>query len=181
VHAHVRVRDGGDATRGRDGGDRLTPDRPGGIHGRAMKYEDAGVHVDAGNALVSRLARLAATTRRKEVLADVGGFAGAVALPTGYREPLLVSSTDGVGTKLKVAFATGRHGTVGIDLVAMNVNDTAVTGAEPLFFLDYFACGALDLDVTEQVVAGIAEGCRQAGCALIGGETAEMPGCYPPG
>jgi phosphoribosylformylglycinamidine cyclo-ligase len=146
-----------------------------------MQYRDAGVDIDAADDLVARIKKLARPTLRPEVLASIGGFAGAVALPAGLAEPLLVSSTDGVGTKLKIAFASGRHQTVGIDLVAMNVDDVAVTGAEPLFFLDYFACGKLDLGVAEQVIQGIAEGCRQAGCALIGGETAEMPGMYPAG
>jgi phosphoribosylformylglycinamidine cyclo-ligase len=118
---------------------------------------------------------------RPEVLTDLGGFAGLCALPSGYREPLLVSCTDGVGTKLKFAFLTGKHDTVGIDLVAMNVNDLVVSGAEPLFFLDYFASGRLDVQIAERVIAGIADGCRQAGCALLGGETAEMPGFYPAG
>ena len=116
---------------------------------------------------------------RPEVLSDLGGFAGLCALPTGYREPVLVACTDGVGTKLKLAFLTGSHDTIGIDLVAMNVNDLVVSGAEPLFFLDYFASGKLDVSVAEQVIAGIAEGCRQAGCALLGGETAELPGLLP--
>ena len=146
-----------------------------------MEYRDAGVDIDAADNLVSRIKKLARSTMRPEVLASIGGFAGAVRLPQGLKEPLLISSTDGVGTKLKIAFATGRHSTIGIDLVAMNVDDVAVTGADPLFFLDYFACGKLDVDVAEQVLRGIAEGCRQAGCALIGGETAEMPGMYPDG
>jgi phosphoribosylformylglycinamidine cyclo-ligase len=146
-----------------------------------MQYRDAGVDIDAADDLVGRIKKLARSTMRPEVLASIGGFAGAVKLPEGLKEPLLVSSTDGVGTKLKIAFQTGRHSTIGIDLVAMNVDDVAVTGADPLFFLDYFACGKLDVDVAEQVLRGIAEGCRQAGCALIGGETAEMPGMYPDG
>lgn len=144
-------------------------------------YADAGVSIDAGNLLVERIKGHVRSTRRPEVLSELGGFSGLVALPAGYREPVLVSSTDGVGTKLRLAFDTGRHDTVGIDLVAMNVDDIAVVGAEPLYFLDYFACGRLDVAVAERVIAGIAEGCRQAGCALIGGETAEMPGFYPPG
>jgi phosphoribosylformylglycinamidine cyclo-ligase len=147
----------------------------------ALTYKDAGVDIDAGNALVERIKPLARATLRPEVVAGIGGFAGLCALPARYREPLLVSGTDGVGTKLKTAFATGRHDTVGIDLVAMCVNDVACSGAEPLFFLDYFACGRLDVEIGAQVVGGIAEGCRQAGCALLGGETAELPGFYPDG
>src|SRR5207248_1974481 len=152
-------------------------------HGRGMAitYRDAGVDIDAGEELVRRIAPLAKATRIAEVLADVGGFAGLCAVPAGLREPVLVSGTDGVGTKLEVAFATGVHDTVGIDLVAMCVNDIVTTGARPLFFLDYFAAGVLDVDVAEAVVRGIADGCKQAGCALIGGETAELPGMYEPG
>ena len=144
-------------------------------------YKDAGVDIDAGEALVERIKPLARLATRPEVLADVGGFAGLCGLPAGYRDPILVSGTDGVGTKLKLAFALGRHDTVGIDLVAMSVNDVLVQGAEPLFFLDYFACGKLDVEVGRQVVQGVARGCEMAGCALIGGETAEMPGMYPEG
>ena len=144
-------------------------------------YKDAGVDIDAGDRLVERIRPLAARATRPEVLAGVGGFAGLCRLPERYRDPVLVSGTDGVGTKLKTAFATGRHDTVGIDLVAMSVNDVAVTGAEPLFFLDYFATSSLEVAVAEQVIGGIAEGCRQAGCALLGGETAEMPGMYAAG
>ena len=144
----------------------------------AITYKDAGVNIDAGNALVERIRPLAKATQRPEVVAGVGGFAALCALPVKYREPILVSGTDGVGTKLKTAFATGRHGTIGIDLVAMCVNDVLVTGAEPLFFLDYYASGALAVDTAAEVIAGIAEGCRQAGCALVGGETAELPGLY---
>jgi len=144
-------------------------------------YRDAGVDIDAGNLLARRLGPLARATMRPEVVSGIGGFAGLCALPAGLREPLLVSSTDGVGTKLKVAFATGKHGTIGIDLVAMGVNDVLTVGAEPLFFLDYFATGKLDVTQAEEVVAGVVEGCRQAGCTLIGGETAEMPGMYAPG
>jgi phosphoribosylformylglycinamidine cyclo-ligase len=144
-------------------------------------YKDAGVDIDAGGRLVERIRPLAAAAGRPEVLAGIGGFAGACAIPGRYREPILVSGTDGVGTKLKSAFATGRHDTVGIDLVAMSVNDVAVTGAEPLFFLDYFATGRLEVDVAEQVIRGVAEACREAGCALLGGETAEMPGLYGDG
>ncbi len=146
-----------------------------------ITYRDAGVDIDAGNSLVSRIAKLAKSTRIPEVLADVGGFAGLCALPGGLREPVLVSGTDGVGTKLKIAFATGVHDTIGVDLVAMCVNDVVVCGARPLFFLDYFGTGKLDVDVGEAVIRGIAEGCRQAGCALLGGETAELPGMYADG
>lgn len=147
----------------------------------AITYRQAGVDIDAGDALVERIARLAKPTRIPEVIADVGGFAGLCAVPSGLDEPVLVSGTDGVGTKLKIAFATGVHDTVGIDLVAMCVNDVLTVGARPLFFLDYFATGKLDVDVGEAVVRGIADGCRQAGCALLGGETAELPGMYAPG
>ena len=143
-----------------------------------LTYKDAGVDIDAGNRLVDRIKPLAKTTMRPEVLGGIGGFAALCRIPTGYREPILVSGTDGVGTKLKTAFAAHRHDTIGIDLVAMCVNDVLVTGAEPLFFLDYFASGALDVETGAAVIAGIAEGCRQAGCALVGGETAELPGLY---
>jgi phosphoribosylformylglycinamidine cyclo-ligase len=148
---------------------------------KGTTYRDAGVDIDAGDELVERIKPHVKRTLRPEVLTDLGGFAGLCALPKGYRDPVLVACTDGVGTKLKVAFATGRHDTVGIDLVAMNVNDLVVCGAEPLFFLDYFATGKLAVGVAEQVIAGIADGCRQAGCALLGGETAEMPGLYQAG
>ncbi|HWM86351.1 MAG TPA: phosphoribosylformylglycinamidine cyclo-ligase [Kofleriaceae bacterium] len=141
-------------------------------------YKDAGVDIDAGGRLVDRIRPLAARASRPEVLSGIGGFAGLCGIPGRYRDPVLVSGTDGVGTKLKSAFATGRHDTVGVDLVAMSVNDVAVTGAEPLFFLDYFATARLDVAVAEQVVGGIAEACREAGCALLGGETAELPGLY---
>ncbi len=147
----------------------------------SITYRDAGVDIDAGDELVERIKPHARRTFRKEVIGGLGGFGGLFAMPTGYKEPVLVSGTDGVGTKLKVAFATGRHDTIGIDLVAMCVNDIAVAGAEPLFFLDYFASGKLDVTVGEAIVSGIAEGCRQAGCALIGGETAELPGMYHDG
>jgi len=147
-----------------------------------LTYRDAGVDIDEGDRLVDLIKPLARPTMRPEVLAGIGGFGGLFALDTKkYREPVLVSGTDGVGTKLKVAFDANRHDTVGIDLVAMCVNDVAVVGAEPLFFLDYFATGKLSSEQASQVVKGIAEGCRQAGCALIGGETAEMPGFYAPG
>ncbi len=147
----------------------------------AITYREAGVDIDAGEALVERIKPLAKSTRIAEVVEDVGGFAGLCALPSDIDDPLLVSGTDGVGTKLKVAFATGVHGSIGQDLVAMCVNDVITTGARPLFFLDYFACGKLDVDVAESVVSGIAEGCRLAGCALLGGETAELPGMYAEG
>ncbi|MBA3465434.1 MAG: phosphoribosylformylglycinamidine cyclo-ligase [Deltaproteobacteria bacterium] len=144
----------------------------------AITYKDAGVDIDAGNALIDRIKPLAKSTMRPEVLGGIGGFAALTRIPTGYKEPILVSGTDGVGTKLKTAFASGRHDTIGIDLVAMCVNDVLVTGAEPLFFLDYFATGALSVDTAASVIGGIAEGCRQSGCALVGGETAELPGLY---
>ncbi len=148
---------------------------------KPLTYKDAGVDIDAGNALVERIKPLVQRTRRPEVLAGIGGFGGLFAIPPGrYEEPVLVSGTDGVGTKLMLAQQIGKHDTIGIDLVAMCVNDVLVQGAEPLFFLDYFACGVLDNDVATDVVKGIADGCLQAGAALIGGETAEMPDMYPP-
>jgi len=145
-----------------------------------LTYQHAGVDTAVGDALVERFKPHARSTRRPEVLADVGGFAGLCGLPMGLRDPVLVSGTDGVGTKLKIAFAMGKHDTVGIDLVAMCANDVITVGADCLFFLDYFAAGRLEPSVAEAVVAGIAEGCRRAGCALLGGETAEMPGMYAP-
>lgn len=146
-----------------------------------LTYKAAGVDVEAGDSLVERIKPLAARTRIPELVAGIGGFAGLCAIPTGLEEPILVSGTDGVGTKLKVAFLTDRHGTVGQDLVAMCVNDIVTCGARPLFFLDYFATGALDVDRAASVIAGIAHGCELAGCALLGGETAEMPGFYAKG
>jgi phosphoribosylformylglycinamidine cyclo-ligase len=145
-------------------------------------YKEAGVDIEAGDALVERIKPLAARTRRPELLSGVGGFGGLFAIPPGkYKEPILVSGTDGVGTKLKLAFALDKHDTVGIDLVAMSVNDVLCSGAEPLFFLDYFATSKLDVDRAEKVIGGIARGCELAGCTLLGGETAELPGFYAPG
>jgi phosphoribosylformylglycinamidine cyclo-ligase len=143
-----------------------------------ITYRDAGVDIDAGDELVERIKPLVKRAQRREVLAGIGGFGALVELPPGYRRPVLVSGTDGVGTKLRLAIDTKRHDTIGIDLVAMCVNDVVVQGAEPLFFLDYYATGKLDVAVAESVVSGIVEGCVQAGAALVGGETAEMPGMY---
>jgi phosphoribosylformylglycinamidine cyclo-ligase len=148
---------------------------------KGLTYREAGVDIDAGDALVERIKGHVKRTMRPEVLTDLGGFAGLCGMPKGYKNPLLVACTDGVGTKLKLAFMMNKHDTVGVDLVAMNVNDLAVCGAEPLLFLDYFAAGHLEVGVAEQVISGIADGCKQAGCALIGGETAELPGFYAKG
>jgi phosphoribosylformylglycinamidine cyclo-ligase len=148
---------------------------------KGLSYRDAGVDIDAGDDLVDRIKPLAKKTMREGVLAGIGGFGALFEVPKRYKEPVLVSGTDGVGTKLRLAFEWNRHDTIGQDLVAMSVNDILVQGAEPLFFLDYFACGKLSVDTAATVVGGIAKGCELSGCALIGGETAEMPGMYPPG
>jgi phosphoribosylformylglycinamidine cyclo-ligase len=146
--------------------------------GPAITYRDAGVDIDAGDELVERIKPLVRRAQRREVLAGIGGFGALIELPLGFRQPVLVAGTDGVGTKLRLAIDTGRHDTIGIDLVAMCANDVVVQGAEPLFFLDYYATGKLEVAVAEAVVRGIVEGCVQAGAALVGGETAEMPGMY---
>ena len=147
----------------------------------AMSYRDAGVDIEAGDALIEQIKPFAKRTMRPEVLAGIGGFGSLFEMPKKFKHPVLVSGTDGVGTKLKLAFELNKHDTVGIDLVAMSVNDILVQGAEPLFFLDYFACGKLEVGTAALVIKGIAEGCEQSGCALVGGETAEMPGMYPAG
>ena len=143
----------------------------------SLTYRDAGVDIDAGNALVERIKSVSQATHRPEVLNGLGGFGALCAIPPGYSEPILVSGTDGVGTKLRLAMELGIHDTIGIDLVAMCSNDIAVVGAEPLFFLDYYATGKLNVEIAAAVVSGIGRGCELAGAALVGGETAEMPGC----
>jgi phosphoribosylformylglycinamidine cyclo-ligase len=150
------------------------------VSGKHLTYREAGVDIEAGDALVERIRPMAQRTMRPEVLGGIGGFGALFEVSKKYKEPVMVSGTDGVGTKLKLAFRLKKHDTIGIDLVAMSVNDILVSGAEPAFFLDYFACGKLDVNVAADVVKGVAEGCHQAGCALIGGETAEMPGMYDP-
>ncbi|WP_350283432.1 phosphoribosylformylglycinamidine cyclo-ligase [Nitrosomonas sp.] len=159
----------------------MTASNPANPDKNPISYRSSGVDIDAGNRLVERIKPFARRTMRPEALGGIGGFGALFEIPGKYRQPVLVSGTDGVGTKLKLAFQYTRHATIGIDLVAMSVNDILVQGAEPLFFLDYFACGKLDVEIAAQVVQGIARGCEDAGCALIGGETAEMPGMYPEG
>ncbi|MEE4659259.1 MAG: phosphoribosylformylglycinamidine cyclo-ligase [Halieaceae bacterium] len=154
------------------------PDNPPQAQTPSLSYRDAGVDIDAGDALVQRIKHVAGRTRRPEMLSGLGGFGALCEIPQGYKQPVLVSGTDGVGTKLKLAMQLGRHDTIGIDLVAMCVNDLVVAGAEPLFFLDYYATGKLSVDTAASVVEGIGRGCELAGCALAGGETAEMPGMY---
>jgi len=161
--------------------DQASGNTPSASSSTSLSYKDAGVDIDAGEALVERIKSVTQATRRPEVMSGLGGFGALFEVPAGYRQPVLVSATDGVGTKLKLAIELGRHDTIGIDLVAMCVNDLIVCGAEPLFFLDYYATGGLDVDAAAEVVTGIGEGCRQAGCSLIGGETAEMPGMYQRG
>src|SRR5436853_1997919 len=152
------------------------------MSGKGLTYGEAGVNIDAGNRMVELIKPLVRSTRRLGADAEIGGFGGLFDLKrAGFSDPVLIATTDGVGTKVKLAIETGRHDTIGIDLVAMSVNDLIVQGAEPLFFLDYFACGKLAPEIGAEVVKGIAAGCREAGCALIGGETAEMPGMYPDG
>ena len=150
-------------------------------NGTSISYRDAGVDIEAGDALVEQIKPFAKRTMRPEVLGGIGGFGSLFEMPKKFKNPVLVSGTDGVGTKLKLAFELNKHDTVGIDLVAMSVNDILVQGAEPLFFLDYFACGKLEVGTAAQVIKGIAQGCERSGCALVGGETAEMPGMYPAG
>jgi phosphoribosylformylglycinamidine cyclo-ligase len=156
------------------------PANPSSSSPKPLSYRDAGVDIVAGDALVERIKPYAKRTMRPEVMAGIGGFGALMGLPARYKQPVLVAGTDGVGTKLKLAFALNKHDTIGIDLVAMSVNDILVQGAEPLFFLDYYVCEKLNVDVAEQVIKGIAQGCEQAGCALIGGETAEHPNAFIP-